>query len=392
MSTDVSERHTGASEAELVERACGAATVLAANAERTEQGLRPAPESIAAVREAGLFAMGVPVEFGGHQSSWRTQALVVAELGKACTSTAWVTALTNSAKDMFPAMLPPAAKADLYADPDTVMAGSTVAVKVTVAETSEGLRVSGRWRIASGCEDATWVGLMAPVVTEGQPPRAAPMTIPRAELAIERSWQVSGMAGSGSHTVIAEDVLVPHHHTFGVIPMSELGKLLPPTAPLRAASNMLATSVGAVHGAIAVVAAALGGDRPAYNTTFGRMANAPLARYWFSEAQHLVDTATGRLLATADALDAVDLDAPPPVGERTRLRMELTAAASECRQAMELLMDLHGASGFALGNPLQRFWRDVAVASRHPVLSRFLAEEDYGRTLLDAGEPTTPNI
>jgi hypothetical protein len=39
------------------------------------------------------------------------------------------------------------------------------------------------------------------------------------------------------------------------------------------------------------------------------------------------------------------------------------------------MLDLHGASGFDTGNVLQRFWRDVAVASRHPHLGPYLSVE-----------------
>ncbi|WP_225900088.1 flavin reductase [Streptomyces sp. RLB3-17] len=68
----------------------------------------------------------------------------------------------------------------------------------------------------------------------------------------------------------------------------------------------------------------------------------------------------------ADVIDALRPSAAMPVTERIRLRVELSTAARECREAMELLLDLHGASGFADDNPLQRFWRDVAVGTRHP--------------------------
>jgi alkylation response protein AidB-like acyl-CoA dehydrogenase len=33
--------------------------------------------------------------------------------------------------------------------------------------------------------------------------------IPMADLVIDRSWDVAGMRGTGSHSVVAEDVLVP---------------------------------------------------------------------------------------------------------------------------------------------------------------------------------------
>jgi alkylation response protein AidB-like acyl-CoA dehydrogenase len=73
-----------------------------------------------------------------------------------------------------------------------------------------------------------------------------------------------------------------------------------------------------------------------------------------------------RILQVADVIDALRPGAAMLVTERIRLRVELSTAVRECREAMELLLDLHGASGFADDNPLQRFWRDVAVGTRHP--------------------------
>lgn len=45
------------------------------------------------------------------------------------------------------------------------------------------------------------------------------------------------------------------------------------------------------------------------------------------------------------------------------------------------MLDLHGSSGFHMSNPLQRFWRDVAVGSRHPHLNPYLAVERSGSLL-----------
>ena len=45
------------------------------------------------------------------------------------------------------------------------------------------------------------------------------------------------------------------------------------------------------------------------------------------------------------------------------------------------MLDLHGASGFDVSNPLQRFWRDVTVGSRYPHLTPYLAVENLGTAL-----------
>jgi hypothetical protein len=41
------------------------------------------------------------------------------------------------------------------------------------------------------------------------------------------------------------------------------------------------------------------------------------------------------------------------------------------------------ASGFSDDNPLQRFWRDVAVGTRHPFFAPYILAEDYGRLAFD---------
>ncbi|TWF78389.1 acyl-CoA dehydrogenase-like protein [Pseudonocardia hierapolitana] len=59
------------------------------------------------------------------------------------------------------------------------------------------------------------------------------------------------------------------------------------------------------------------------------------------------------------------------------------AAVQDCRLAVEKLLDLHGSSVFAAGNPLGRFWRDLAVGSRHGAVNPWAAADDYGRILTE---------
>jgi alkylation response protein AidB-like acyl-CoA dehydrogenase len=55
-------------------------------------------------------------------------------------------------------------------------------------------------------------------------------------------------------------------------------------------------------------------------------------------------------------------------------------------KAIDLLMDVQGASGFALSNPIQRVWRDANTAARHGFNLVGIKREIYGRTLLHADE------
>lgn len=61
--------------------------------------------------------------------------------------------------------------------------------------------------------------------------------------------------------------------------------------------------------------------------------------------------------------------------------MVLADAGRDCRAAVERMLDLRGASGFQTANTLQRFWRDVAVGSRHPHLNPYLTVGNLGTAL-----------
>jgi len=190
------------------------------------------------------------------------------------------------------------------------------------------------------------------------------------ELTVERTWQMAGMRGTGSHTLVADGLLVPVRWvTPGAMP----------TAAERVfyAITVLAPVVGAAYGALDVINAMFASDRKPFMTSYARMGESPGARHWLADAAHLVrraDRAMAAAAADSERDDLTDLDI-------ARLSMDLADAARDCRAAAERMLDLHGASGFNIGNPLQRYWRDIAVGSRHPHLNPYLAVERLGAGL-----------
>jgi alkylation response protein AidB-like acyl-CoA dehydrogenase len=131
---------------------------------------------------------------------------------------------------------------------------------------------------------------------------------------------------------------------------------------------VLAPVVGATFGALDVITAMFASDRKPYMTQYSRMGESPGARHWLADATYLARRAERTMHTVAAAADA---DPAELTG------MELADAARDCRAALELMLDLYGASGFKASNPLQRFWRDVAVGSRHPHLNPYLAVERF---------------
>ncbi|MGW4142828.1 hypothetical protein ACWELV_39850 [Streptomyces mirabilis] len=233
--------------------------------------------------------------------------------------------------------------------------------------------------MASGSELASWAMVVVPLTGE-TPPVVCPTLVPASDLSVERTWRAAGLTGTSSHTLVAEDVVVPDSLlTYPGVS----GPLPPPEAAFMGGLAALAPMIGTTCGAQDVVAAAVAGKRAPYATTYARVGDSPLGRYWFTEALRRTESAMQRTLRVADVIGAVRPGAAMPVTERIRLRVELSTAARECREAMELLLDLHGASGFAGDHPLQRFWRDVAVGTRHPYFTPYTLAEDHGRVAFD---------
>jgi alkylation response protein AidB-like acyl-CoA dehydrogenase len=369
----------------LLKRARQAVPTLAANAAQTERDLRPAEASMAAVRQAGLLALAVPRDAGGLDADLRTLVRVTAELGQGCPSTAWMIALSAVGKIVIRVMMGDKARAAVFADPDAVVCASMVARDVAAHREQGGLRLSGRWGMASGSEVATWAAFVVPVLGDDGSVQVCGVVVPLADLTVERTWMAAGLSGTSSHTLVAQDVFVPTAHTAELpVAPDTFHPAIPPFVLYPAGLAVLGTMLGAARGAQNTVRAALDGGRAPYATSYERLVDSPLGRYWFTDAVQLIDTAMRRVLDVADVVDALGVaDASTPVRERAKLRLELATAAQECRQAVEKLLDLHGASGFTQDNPLQRFWRDVAVGTRHPFYSPYILAEDYGRLMFD---------
>ncbi|MEV4702250.1 acyl-CoA dehydrogenase family protein [Actinoplanes sp. NPDC049316] len=340
------------------------ARVLLANAAKTEQQERPTAESLDAARRTGAFALRTPERFGGAWADAATTVRHLAGLGRSCPATAWVAGTCVTAKTFVADVFGDGAPGEFFADPGSLACGSGHPT-ATGVRGPDGVRVDGRWAYVSGCEDAAWAGLA--VMVDGAYMFAA---IPTSDLSVERTWDAAGLRGTGSHTLVAHDVLVPE---------SRIRPAQPPGLALHVfyGTTVLAPLVGAARGALDVTEAMFASDRKPSMTQYARMGESPAARQWLAEATQLVNRAERTLLAIAGEADAGDISQ----AGHARLHLDMVDAARDCRAAVELMLDLHGASGFAATNALQRYWRDIAVGSRHAHLRSYTAVESYGQAL-----------
>ena len=112
-----------------------------------------------------------------------------------------------------------------------------------------------------------------------------------------------------------------------------------------------------------------------------------------AEAAMLIDTAHLHAYRAADDIDsAARRGEYPDALARARARADAAWALDNVTKAIDILISAHGAGSFAETNPLQRIWRDSAVAARNAMTLPIPNYEIYGKALLGRDDQITPFI
>lgn len=374
----------------LLHRARDLRPLLQAHA-REMDASRRLPEPVAqAVRESGMCRLMVPRRFGGYETSMRTYIETMAELGRGCGSTAWVASLINVCA-WLAALFPEQAQRDVWgADPDAWVAGSLNPIGET-RRVDGGWRVTGRWPWASGCLHAQWAACGINMTDEqGQLVNLGLSLMPMSEVTIEDTWHMAGMRGTGSNTIVAQDVFVPEYRFLPYPPAFEgsyrtehteealyRAAFVPVTVLILAGPQLGIAGAGLDY----VVSKAE--SRGITHTTFRTQAESSGFHILLAEAAMKIETAHLHALRAADDLDRYAAERGyPDLAARARMRIDTAAAAKYCRDAVDMLVSAHGTSSLGDASPMQRLWRDVHVASHHAITEWQVNLEVYGRALL----------
>jgi len=385
---------------ELKGRAAGLRTLLVQQAEETDARRRLPDAVVDALKNAGLCRLMVPKRFGGYQTSIHTYIDVMAELGRGCGSTSWVASLINVCA-WLAALFPEQAQEDVWgSNPDAWTAGS-LAPHGDARPVEGGWRVTGRWPWASGCLHADWAACGIHMNNEkGETVNFGLSLMPMTDLAIEDTWFMAGMKGTGSNTIVAKDVFVPQHR-FLPYPAAFAGQYrtehtdeivyrvaLVPVTILILAGSQLGLAQAALDHVVGKASA-----RGITHTNFTRQLESSGFQILVADAAMKIETARLHALRCADDLDsAAEAGTHPDLTARARMRADVALAAKYCREAVEVLMSAHGTSSLADANRMQRLWRDVHVASRHAITEWQVNLEIYGKALLGVEPNITPLI
>jgi alkylation response protein AidB-like acyl-CoA dehydrogenase len=371
--------------------------LIEGNAAQGEADRRVVEESITALTEAGAFKVAQPRRYGGYQSSIRTMLDVSSAVAEGDGGTGWVVALSNVCA-WLTGLFSEQAQDDVWgADPDARVSGvqtpSAEAVKV-----DGGFRLTGRWFYNSGTWHASWAILGFPILdADGQLADQGLALIPFTDLEIEETWFVAGMSSSGSNCLIATDVFVPEHRIMsglaaleGHYPTERSDEALYRAALVPVLALVLAgPQLGMGRRALELVKDKAADKAIAY-TFFEAQADSAAFQVQLAEAALMIDTAHLHAYRSADDLDrAAAAGTYPDMLLRARVRADTGWALQHVTKAIDTLLFAHGAGSFAQVNPLQRIWRDSAVAARHAMTLPMVNLEVYGKALLGRSDQIT---
>lgn len=374
---------------DLVTRAAELRETLWADAPEADRQRQLTERCVAEISDAGLTRLMTAKRFGGFETDVRTVLDVVTELGHGCGSSAWVTAVYNSGNFMV-GQFPDEARSEVWADnPGARVALVLAPPKASVKKVDGGIVMTGTWGYASGSLHSDWIGLVVPVPAEDRPvPHLA--LVPMSDLTVKDTWLVTGMRGTGSNTVVADQVFVPRHRMLPYMPLVDGARFIdhPDEILYRTSVSgvlqvfLLGAMIGEAQAALSYVLEKAP-SRAIAASTYTSQTESVAFQIDVAVAATIIDTAQLHAIRVADTVDrAARLGEQLDIPARARLRMDAAHTVRICREAVDLLMTAHGTSAFAEFNPLQRIWRDVSMGSRHGGFGARIPEEVYGRAML----------
>ena len=338
-------------------------------------------QSAQAFLDAGLARVLTPKRFGGSELGLQTWVDVAIEIGKADGAHGWCASLLMH-HPHYLAQFPEAAQAAVWAN------GTDVAIAATFTPTSKVVPVDGGYRIScsipylSGINHCTWVMVGGMLPTAAGPPEWMLFLVPPGKFAVIDTWDTVGMRGTGSNTVVVEDVFVPADHTLRVAEMRE-GKT--PGAKINS---------GAFYHAPWITYAPVTFVAPMLGAALGALEG---YRQWTSERASLFGSAVAQYTsiqvhlarAAADldaaellirrAIDIAEMSEPASAKLRSRSYRDQARAAELIVSAIDTVMKISGAAGFATANSIQRAWRDIHFSASHVILNPEVSFSAWGR-------------
>jgi alkylation response protein AidB-like acyl-CoA dehydrogenase len=343
------------------------------------EGLRTLPaDTVATLRELGVFWLKTPAELGGTPISPLSFCSVVEELAYIDASTAWTAMIGAGCNGLAAGWLPEAGVQEVFTtgQPLPVVAGQ-LSPRGTATPVDGGYLVTGRWGFSSGLPHADWL-----IGAFGRPDGDAAgeagfgqmivFLVPKSAATVIDTWHVAGLQGTGSLDWAVSDLFVPAARTYALGPAVRGGDLFRLGMPALVSNEVPPFAVGLARRAL--------DDMTELATQTARWPGGPTVSeraVFHKELGRAEVRLRAARLVHRDAMAACWAAAQSGVTPSAQQQLAVTAASVfAVETCAEIVIDLFrygGGRALALSSPMQRYLRDTLAARQHLALS----EEHY---------------
>lgn len=364
------------------------APAIAAAADEIEATRRIPADLLAQLHDTKLTRLLLPKRFGGEEVAPGVYLEAVAHVARADASVAWNLFVANSAA-LLAAHLEPATADEIFRPANALVAWGPPNATVTTIEEG-GYRVNGRWDFASGCRNATWMGVHSMIAPPGGEPVKHPdgrpvirsLLFPASEATLIDTWDTIGLRGTASDSYTVEDVFVPDAYS-GTREDPD-GRREP--GALYAFTQQGLYAVGVAGVALGTAEAMLDAFRDlARDKTprgLAKLADQAFIQAGVAQGVGKLGAARAYLMETladvynnAPATGAIDTNA------RARVRLACSVAIQAPLEVADWVYKQAGVNAIFPGGPFQRRYRDIHTLSQQ-IQSRDSHFEAVGKVLL----------
>jgi alkylation response protein AidB-like acyl-CoA dehydrogenase len=382
----------------LIERARKLAPVLRERAQASGEARRIPAETIKDLWDAELCYLLKPKKFGGPEVRVDTVFEIASELSRGDGSAGWVWTVMG-VHDLFVALFPEKAQRE-YWEKDRTLSASSFAPSGKIEPVPGGVKLSGKWSFCSGVDNAQWMilGAFAGMLSTEPPiPDIRFLLLPIGDVKIIDDWNVMGLRGTGSKSVVVEGVFVPEHRIVknddlanGKAPGCQVHDSPLYRAPAWAIFPFCITSpaTGMGRGAFDAYIAEMRARESAFD--HAALSKKPNIQLRLAEAGALIDAAD--LLykrSLKETIDTIMSGGQLSLEVRVRNRRDQGYSVVMLQKATELLLGAQGGKGIFEGNPVQRSFRDLRALAGHIVGGWDMPALGYGSVML-GGQPNDP--
>jgi 3-hydroxy-9,10-secoandrosta-1,3,5(10)-triene-9,17-dione monooxygenase len=368
---------------------------IRARAAETERLGRVPDDIVQALTEVGVFRAVQPRQWGGLELDLATFYEGMVLIASACASTGWVASVVGVHPWQI-ALFANEAQREVWGEDADARASSSLAPTGSVRRVNCGFHLSGRWHFSSGVDHCGWALLGAVVPDDGSGAEFRTFLVPRKDFSIDHeSWQVNGLAGTGSKDIVITDAFVPEHRTHSIVDVyhgRDPGFAVNDRPYFRLPWRLVfgytiaAPAIGAAVGALDAFVeqnrtrvSAYGGPPVAQDSAVQR----PLAR-----ALIAIDTARTRVGATwAELQSLLESGQTIPYERRVQALFEAALAHDRCTRAIYELMGVNGGRTMRADGTLQRFFRDLLAMRNHPAANVEFSAKLYAQAKLGMEPP-----